>query len=80
MKEILPQHIYQISCFSLFMSEEMYFIKEFRELLVCQRATNLLPSHSALPHFKRSAEEFKGVKIKITSLHSGHNFLVGLKN
>lgn len=46
------------------MSEEMYFIKEFRELLVCQHATNHLPPHSALPHFRESVEELKGVKNK----------------
>lgn len=45
-REILRQHIYQINSFSLFMSEDVQFITEFSELLVCH-AAGLLPPHSA---------------------------------
>lgn len=63
------------------MSQEMYLIKEFGELLVCQHATNFLPSHSALPDLKQSAKELKVVfKKKKHSCAVSKLFRVGLKN
>lgn len=57
----------------------MYSIKESRELLVCQHATNLLPSHSALPNFKQSAHDVKSSLGKNILAQWAEVFGVGLK-